>query len=285
MAEGFEKFDLTGKTALVTGGATGIGYHLTKGLIKSGARVLISARREDVLVAAAEQLTKEISTGEVIYRVVDLNDPSSVSQLSDYVLDELGGVDIFVGNAGQDLLYPIDSYPDESILQSFQVNTMSNIQLVRDLLPTMRKNRWGRIIFSSSSSTTAASAQEGISVYCSTKAALNAFARAVAAEAGHDGVTANSINFGMYVTPMIDQLWEDIRREKGPEFLKEASDSFASVTALGRLGRCDEVEGAIQFIASDAGSYLTGSTIVLDGGTSIMLRPNVPPEAPVYPSK
>lgn len=285
MANGFEKFDLSGKTALVTGGATGIGYHLTKGLMKSGAKVLISARREDVLAAAAEQLRSEVQTGEVLCHVVDLNDPASVKRLSDYVLEDLGGVDIFVGNAGQDLLYPIDNYPDESIVQSFQVNTMSNIQLVRDLLPAMRKKKWGRIVFSSSSSTTAASAQEGISVYCSTKAALNAFARAVAAEAGHDGVTANSINFGMYVTPMIDQLWKDIEKEKGAEFLKAARDSYASVTAVGRLGRCDEVEGAIQFIASDAGSYLTGSTVVLDGGTAIMLRPNQPPEVPVYPAK
>jgi NAD(P)-dependent dehydrogenase (short-subunit alcohol dehydrogenase family) len=138
-------------------------------------------------------------------------------------------------------------------------------------------------MFSSSTTSLAGSAHEGMAVYTATKGALNSLAHTVAAETGHDGITCNSIVFGMYVTEMLEQYRHFLETTQGPATSKAFIDSFASMTARGRLGRSDEVEGLIQFLASDAGGYITGTNLCADGGMAVMLRPNPPPEHPVYP--
>ena len=283
MSNAFKKFDLTDKTAVVTAGGTGMGYYMTRGLMRSGAKVLIAARRENVLQEAAEKLRSESEAGEVLYHTVDLADRASIKSFSDYAIDTLNGVDIFIGNAAQDIFEPLDSIADANIDQMLQVNLSSNMELTRNFLPHMRQNKWGRILFSSSCTSLLSAAQDGMSIYTATKSALNSFARTAAAETGHDGITVNSLALGVYRTEMMDELLERMEQTAGAEAVKAYTDSYTSMTALGRLARPDEVEGMIQFIASDAGSYFTGTTTALDGGMTSMLRPNTPPEAPVYP--
>jgi NAD(P)-dependent dehydrogenase (short-subunit alcohol dehydrogenase family) len=105
----------------------------------------------------------------------------------------MGGVDILVGNAGQDLFQPVDAITDEIHDQIMRVNFGANVDLTRALLPGMRARKWGRILYSSSATSVRGSAQEGMSLYTASKGALNAFARTVATEAGHDGITVNSL--------------------------------------------------------------------------------------------
>lgn len=276
MNDGLKKFDLSGKTALVTGGATGIGYYMTRGLMASGAKVLIAARRVDVLKMAKDKLQADSLPGEVIYHRVDLSKRDSIIELAEHAVATMGGVDIFVGNAGQDMFEHVEKITNSAIDQMYQVNVSANVELVRAFLPGMRKKKWGRIMFSSSSSSLHSSAQEGMSLYTMTKAALNAFARTIAAEAGHDGVTANSLVIGLIMTEMLADVLTQIERDQGKDAAKAFLDSFAGMTALGRLGRVDEIEGLVQFVASDAASYLTGSSLVFDGGLTTMLRPNNP---------
>jgi NAD(P)-dependent dehydrogenase (short-subunit alcohol dehydrogenase family) len=278
----FDKFDLTGRTAVVTAGGTGMGYYMARGLARSGARVLIAARRENVLKDAAARLGEE-SGGEIHYATVDLGDRDSIAKFTDCVLDRLGQVDIFIGNAAQDIFEPMDNISDAAVDTMFQVNVGANIQIMRAFLPLMRKQRWGRIIFSSSASTLAATAQEGIGVYTATKGALNSLVHTAAAETGHDGITVNCLLLGTYVTDMLAGFLAKVEKKDGKAGVKAVVDSMASITARGRLGRPDEVEGVIQLLASEAGSYVTGANLVIDGGQSIMLRPNPPPEFPVYP--
>ena len=280
--DAFKKFDLTGKTAVVTGGATGLGYYMTRGLMRSGAKVMMAARRENVLKEAAETLRAETKSGEILYHTVDLNQRDTIKTFSEHAIKTMGGVDIFIGNAGQDIFEQVDKITDPVIDQMFQVNVSSNMELMRDFLPHMRKNKWGRVLFSSSGTSINTSAQEGMGVYAATKSALNAFARSAAAETGHDGITVNSIVLGMYMTPMLADHLAMVEKTH-PGASKAFTDSFGSMTAIGRLGRCDEIEGLIQLLASNAGSYITGGNIVPDGGLTIMLRPNQPPENPIYP--
>jgi NAD(P)-dependent dehydrogenase (short-subunit alcohol dehydrogenase family) len=146
----------------------------------------------------------------------------------------------------------------------------------------MRAQKWGRIIFSSSGTSAAPLPQAGMTLYTATKGALNAIARTAACETGHDGITVNSVLYGMYMTEMSYAYMDHLESQKPGEG-KAFADRVSSMTSLGRIGRVDEPEGVIQFLASDAASYVTGANIVADGGNSIIGAPNPPPPIPVYP--
>lgn len=272
----FRKFDLSGRTAVVTGGGSGLGYCISRALAQAGAKVLIGARREDVLARAAESLSADpLVVEKVRYAPVDLGDRESVAAFADRALSEFGGVDIFVGNAAQDGLEPLDAITNETMDQMFQVNVSANVELVRAFLPNMRKQRWGRFIFISSASAVLSSPHEGCAMYTSMKGALGTFTRTAATETGHDGITVNSLVMGMFLTDIVKAFMADFEAaQSGGGAAAEAS--FASMTALGRLGETHEIEGMIQLLASDAGSYITGTNLEVDGGMTIMLRPNPP---------
>ena len=275
----FKKFDLTGRTAVITAGGTGLGYYQTRGLLGAGAKVLIASRNEQTLASSAAKLREE-TNGEVAYATVDLADRESIRRFCEKALDLLGRVDIFVGNAAQDYLEPIENVTPGHIDAIFQVNVSSIIEMMQAFLPGMRANKWGRIILSSS--TTSINPPAGLTIYTATKGALNSLTKSAAVEAGHDGITVNGVLFGMYTTQLaMDAMakLDALQPGGGAAFVK----AVASLTALGRLGRPDEVEGLFQFLASDASSYITGSHIVASGGHSIMGQAISPPENPVYP--
>jgi NAD(P)-dependent dehydrogenase (short-subunit alcohol dehydrogenase family) len=272
----FQDFDLTGRTSLVTGGGTGLGYHMTRALARSGAKVLICSRRESVLAAAIESLGKEDLRGAVVSHVVDLANRASIKALTDHALRTLGGVDILIGNAAIDCLEHLENIKDESIDAMCQVNISANVELVRAFLPQMRRKQWGRILFTSSATTICASPHEGAGMYSAVKGALNTFTRTAAVEVGHDGITVNSLVLGMYLTDMVQDIFAQLEQAHGAGAGRTAMNSFACMTALGRLGECKEIEGVIQLLASNAGRYITGTNMVIDGGMSIMLRPNMP---------
>lgn len=271
-----ENLSLEGRTAVVTGGSTGLGYAMARALMRSGARVLIAARRETVLKAAAEQLRQESSCGEILYRAVDLVDREALGEFAANTISDLGGVDIFVGNAGQDLFEPVDQITNASLDTLLALNLVSNILLTREFLPGMRDKQWGRILYSSSTTSLVSGAGDGMSVYAATKAALNAFTRSAAAETGHSGITVNSLAFGVYATQMLQENLDRIDAAMGEGASLGVVGMIASMTAVGRLGRPEELEGIVQLLASDAGSYITGQTIPVDGGLSTALWPNPP---------
>jgi NAD(P)-dependent dehydrogenase (short-subunit alcohol dehydrogenase family) len=273
----YSKFELVGKTALVTGGGTGLGYYMARGLARSGAKVMIAARRAEVLKEAAQSLMAEAPGSEVIYTTMDLNDRSSVEQLKDDAIAGLGGVDIFVGNAAQDDPEPIGFIKDETIDRLLQVNVAANIRLTQFFLPHMIEKQWGRIIYSSSIGSKKAAADVGTSVYGACKSALNAYARLAAAEVGHHNITANSIIIGLYQSVMFDDALRELEESQGPEVAKALYDSFATMTALSRIGQPEELEGVIQLLASEAGRNISGTEFTVDGGMDIMMKPKVIP--------
>lgn len=270
----FAKFDLSRKTAFVTGGGTGIGYSISRALLESGAKVMIAARRETVLAEAAQRLVGEVTGCEILYTTVDLSDPASVTEAAERVISALGGVDIFVANAAQELNQPIDGIDNDTAHQMHQVNVVANMALVKAFLPHMREKKWGRVILISSIMERLASAQEKVSLYCASKAALNAFGRVAAVEAGRSGITVNSINPGIYRTEMFEEVFDGLEKSIGKEAVAQIINELKSTTALGRLGNCEELEGVIQLLASDAGSFITGADFTVDGGMSVMLKSN-----------
>ncbi len=275
MNDTFKKFDLSGKSAFITGGGTGLGYIMARGLANLGAKVMISARREDVLKASAEKLTKETG-GQVLYSAIDLSNKRNVAEVASRAAAVLNGVDIFIGNAGQDGLQLVDLTTDDTVEQVFQVNTIANIALARIFLPHMREKKWGRVIFSSSCTSKCGTPHEGMGAYAASKGALNAFTRVAASETGHDGITFNSLILGIYLTEILQGVVSNIEAAQGAEAAQGFLNTFSCMTAVGRLGQPEEVEGLVQLLASNAGSYITGAEIPIDGGVTITMKPNMP---------
>jgi NAD(P)-dependent dehydrogenase (short-subunit alcohol dehydrogenase family) len=269
-AKGFERFDLTGKSCFVTGGSMGIGYNIALSLLKSGARVMIAARREAKLTEAVERLRNDWPGAEVDYVTLDLTDPNSVAKAADHAIRKYDGVDVFVGNAAIQLQEYLEDIQQDSCDKMFQANVTANIMLTKAFTEKMRQNRWGRIIFSSSVMANHASPNERVTTYTTAKGAIDSFTLAAAAEVGRDNVTVNSINLGVFITEMSDDVLASSKVEEQP---REVGKMYASMTCSGRFGKTEDVEGMIQLLASDAGSYINGANLALDGGLARLVRP------------
>jgi NAD(P)-dependent dehydrogenase (short-subunit alcohol dehydrogenase family) len=245
-------FDLSGKVALVTGGSKGLGKAMARGFAEAGADVVISSRHENELRAALDEILR--GTGRRgRYVVADMSRREDVARLARTALEQMGRVDILVNNAGTNKPQPIDAITDEVWDEVLEINLSSVMALTRALAPQMKERRWGRIIHISS--VMGFLSKEKRNVYSATKSALFGLARASALDLGPFGVTVNCIAPGPFLTDLPGGLLSDAEKK-----------AFADRTALGRWGDPRELVGPALLLASDAGSYITGATIVVDGG-------------------
>lgn len=248
-------FDLSGRVALVTGGSKGLGLAMATGFAEAGADVIISSRHEDELKQAADEIRKA-GGGKVEYVVADMVERRDVARLAQTALAWQGRVDIVVNNAGTNNPQPIDQIRDEDWDRIIELNLTSCMALTRDLVPQMKERRWGRVIYMSSIMGLAS--KDGRGPYSATKSALLGLARAAALDLGEYGITVNCIAPGPFLTDL-----------PGKMLTAEQKKVFADRTALGRWGNPREMAGPALLLASDAGSYITGSVVVVDGGTLI----------------
>ena len=248
-------FDLTGRCALVTGGSKGLGKSMARGFAEAGADVIVSSRHEDELKAAvAEIQAKTGGKTKVDYIVADMTKREDVTRLANAAIEKLGKVDIVVNNAGSNQPQEIDKITDETWDRIVELNLSSCMALTRALVPGMKERKWGRIIHISSIMGYVSAA--GRDAYSATKSALLGLARAGANDLGPHGITVNCIAPGPFLTDLPTSLLS-----------KEQQDFFASRTTMGRWGEPDELIGPALLLASDAGGYITGASIVVDGGT------------------
>ena len=246
-------FDLTGRVALVTGGSKGLGKAMARAFAEAGADVIIASRHEDELQSAIKVICSGTSA-KGAYVVADMTQRSAVERLAQQAIEKFGRVDILVNNAGSNAPQPIDEIQDEDWDRLLELNLTSGMVLCRALVPGMKERRWGRIIHISSIMGLAS--KEGRHVYSATKAGLIGMARAGAIELGPYGITVNCIAPGPFVTDLNLLAMS-----------KEEQTAFAGRTALGRWGDPRELAGPALLLASTAGSYITGATLVVDGGT------------------
>jgi NAD(P)-dependent dehydrogenase (short-subunit alcohol dehydrogenase family) len=245
-------FDLTGRVALVTGGSRGLGKAMATIFAQSGAAVLISSRHEDELQAAAAEI-HAATAARVEYLATDMTCRDDVHRLAAAALDRLGKVDILVNNAGANLPQAIDQIRDEDWDRLVELNLTSCMMLSRDLVPGMKQRRWGRIIHISSIMGLASTA--GRNVYSATKAALVGMAKASALDLGAFNITVNCLAPGPFATEMPMSILSP-----------EQQNALAARTAVNRWGRPEELAGPALLLASEAGSYITGTVLVVDGG-------------------
>lgn len=248
-----QMFDLSGRVALVTGGSKGLGKAMARIFAEAGADVVISSRHEEELKSALAEIRQDTSVRGT-YVVADMSQRDESRRLAEAALSAMGKVDILVNNAGSNVPQAIDRIRDEDWDRILELNLSSCMALTRALVPQMKSRRWGRVIHISS--IMGLGSKEERNVYSATKAALIGMCRATALELGPFGITVNCIAPGPFLTDLPGKLLTDAQKK-----------SFSERTALGRWGEPRELAGPALLLASDAGSYITGSTLLVDGGT------------------
>ncbi len=245
-------FDLTGRTALVTGGNSGIGFALARALGLAGARLILAARRAEELAKAAAELEHEGIAAETV--PVDLADPRGPDTLAQAVRDRGCSVDILVNAAGIHIRHPFEAVPPEVFDLHMAIHLRAPFRLTQLFAPDMAKRGWGRII--NIASLQSSRAFPNSVSYGTAKGGVVQLTRATAEAWSAKGVTCNAIAPGFFLTPLTAPIFAD----------QERTARNAAQTAVGRNGELPDLYGAAVFFASDASAYVTGQTLYVDGG-------------------
>ena len=244
-------FDLSGKSALVTGASGGIGAAIARVLHGAGAAVALSGTRVEPLQALAGELGERAHV-----RPCNLGDADAVASLPKQAAEAMGGVDILVNNAGitRDNLFMRMS--DQDWDDVIQVNLRSAMVLSRGVLRGMMKARWGRIV--NISSIVGATGHPGQANYAASKAGLVGLSKSVAYEVASRGITVNCIAPGFITTAMTDKLTDDQKA------------GILNQVPAGRMGEPEEIAAAALYLASPEAGYVTGTTLHVNGGMAML---------------
>jgi NAD(P)-dependent dehydrogenase (short-subunit alcohol dehydrogenase family) len=251
-----DSFDLSGRVALVTGGNRGIGRALAQGLAEAGASIVVTSREEERAESAAAEIAQ--ATGrKCLGRSLEVRDEAQVQAVVEKSIAELGGMHILVNNAGINIRESIDELRNESWEQVVGTNLSGAMLCSRAVVPHMKAQQWGRIINLGSILSFVGIPQRA--AYASSKAGLLGLTRAMALDLASDGITVNALCPGVFKTEINRPILND------PEYLRE----FLKQIPLGRMGDPDELKGAAVFLASEAGRYMTGAALMVDGGWTV----------------
>lgn len=253
-------FDLTGRTALVTGGSRGLGLQMAEALGEAGARLVITARKQDELDQAAAHL--RAAGIDVTPMVCDLSDEDQVIGLADRVLETFDHLDILVNNAGATWGAPAEDYPLEGWDKVMNLNVRNLFLLTREIgRRSMMPRGYGRIVNIASNAALGGNREFMQAVgYNTSKGAVVAFTRALAAEWGAYGITVNAIGPGVFPSKMSRYLTDT-----------HGEQALAARVPLNRVGDEEGLKGAVLLFASDAGKHTTGQFLLVDGGASAMI--------------
>jgi 3-oxoacyl-[acyl-carrier protein] reductase len=243
-------FDLSGRTALVTGASGGIGAAIASQLHAQGAAVVLAGRRRDALAALAEALG-----GRVRIEVAELAEPQAAERLIE-AADAEGGVDVLINNAGLTRDNLALRMKDEDWQTVLDVNLSAGFRLIRAALRGMMRRRWGRIV--NVSSIVALTGNPGQANYAAAKAGMIGMTKSLAAEVASRGITVNCVAPGFIQTPMTDALNEQQRAR------------LLERVPLGRLGNTADVAAAVGYLVSEEAAYVTGQTLHVNGGMAMI---------------
>ena len=252
------QFDLTGKTAIITGSSRGIGRAIAEAMADQGARVVISSRKPGPCEEVAAEINKKHGDGTAIAIPANISSKEDLQALVDETNKTFGKIDILVCNAASNPYYgPMAGISDDQFTKILQNNIISNHWLVQMVAPQMQARKDGAIIIVSSIG--GLRGTPIIGAYNISKAADFQLARNLATEFGADNIRVNCIAPGLIKTDFAKALWEN------PETLKRSLTG----TPLKRIGEPEEIAGAAVYLASKAGSYMTGQMLVVDGGATV----------------
>jgi NAD(P)-dependent dehydrogenase (short-subunit alcohol dehydrogenase family) len=249
---GYSKLNLSGKTAVVIGGTSGIGRAIAHGLAEAGANVVCSSRRAEQVETTAAEIE---GLGRKTLRCVsDVSDRASLEHLLSECVKELGKADILVNSAGRTKREPTLKVGEDDWNAILETNLTGTLRACQVFGSHMLENRYGRIINIASLSTFVSLFE--VAAYAASKAAVASLTKSLAIEWAKHGVNVNAIAPGVFRTALNEKLLDETPR--GQEFLMR--------TPMGRFGNVEELAGAAVFLASDAASFVTGEVLVVDGG-------------------
>ncbi len=249
---GHPRLELTGKSALVIGGTSGIGLEIAKALAEAGANVVATGRRKELVRAAAEQI--RALGRRSLETPCDVTDESTIKRLLDDACNEFASVEILVNCAGHTKRTPTLDVADSEWDAIMETNVTGTLRACRVVGRHMLERGYGRIINIASLSSFVALYE--VAAYCASKAAVASLTKSLAIEWAGKGVCVNAIAPGVFRTELNAGLLDGT--ERGKEFLTR--------TPMGRFGKLEELAGAAVFLASDAASYVTGHVLAVDGG-------------------
>jgi NAD(P)-dependent dehydrogenase (short-subunit alcohol dehydrogenase family) len=251
-------FDLSGQVAIITGSSRGIGRAIAERMAEHGARVVISSRKLQACEEVVQAINAKHGAGRAVAIAANISSKDDLALLVQQTQQQLGPVDVLVCNAASNPYYgPQAGITDEQFRKILDNNIVANHWLIGMVAPQMIERKSGSIIIVSSIGGLRGSPVIG--AYCISKAADMQLARNLAVEFGPHNVRVNCIAPGLIKTDFARALWEDA------DMLKERM----STTPMRRIGEPDEIAGAAVFLASHAGSYVTGQSLVVDGGVTI----------------
>lgn len=250
---GVELFNLTGRSAVITGGSKGLGYAMAAGLASCGADVMLVSRHEEEARRAAEKIRADFGSRAVPYQA-DITLETEVCGMVAAADAAFGKIDILINSAGINIRAPILEMTLDQFSQVMTTNVNGTWLCCRAVIAGMRERKWGRIINLASALSLVGLANR--TPYTASKGAVLQMTRTLALECSADGITVNAISPGPFLTEMNEAI---ANTEDGQKFVVGA-------TALKRWGRLEEIQGAGIFLASEASSYMTGANLVVDGG-------------------
>jgi NAD(P)-dependent dehydrogenase (short-subunit alcohol dehydrogenase family) len=243
-------FDLSGRTAVVTGGTRGIGLAVAQAFAAAGANVVVASRKADACAEAASLLTAQ--GGNALGVPAHMGELADLANLVERTVERFGALDILVNNAANALAQPLGSFTAEAWEKSYAVNLRGPVFLVQEALPHLTASPHAAVVNVASVGAFMFSA--GTSLYAGAKAALLSFTRSLAAELAPQHVRVNALAPGTVDTDMV--------RKNPPE----VQERMASACLMHRAASPEEMAGPALFLASDASSYMTGQVLVVDGG-------------------
>jgi len=259
-------FDLGGRAAIVTGASRGIGRWIAEGLAEAGADVVVAARNPEGVARAADEIARATGRRALPF-AFDLARPQDVLALVDFAARELGRIDVLVNNAAAIIAAPTLDYPLDDWDRVFAVNARGAFHLAQQVAPHMRELGRGSIVNVSSINAQLGAKEEHqpVVAYSASKGALDALTRDLAAKWIPHGIRVNALALGSFDTDMARFLRKS----------EERRARYLSTIPIGRLGTADDVKGAAVFLASDASQYVTGATLVVDGGCASQGGPHI----------
>ena len=256
------EINLSGKTALITGGSLGLGFAMAKALSQAGSNVIIVARNEKNLKAAHQELEIK-SSGEIFSYRCDVQDATEIDNLFNHISKNIGPVDILINNAGRSAAKPFHLISDEEWRDDIDLKLMAAIRLSRLVWGDMKQKKWGRIINLLNVYAKAPGAETAPTSV--TRAAGMALTKVLSAEGARHNILVNAMLIGFIESDQIKRRYEASGSNDSLEtFIKEAGSHLP----MGRMGTAEECANLALFLASDKASYITGCAINMDGGLS-----------------
>jgi 3-oxoacyl-[acyl-carrier protein] reductase len=255
---------LRGKTAVVAAASKGLGRAVASALAQEGANVVMFSRNDAAIKAAAAEVQAVATAGaQVVGVTADATQNADLERVVKTALDRFGGVDVLYNNAGGPKPGMFDQLTDDDWEGAFQLSLMSAVRLTRLCLPHMRQKKWGRVITGTSSSVK--QPLPTLMLSNSIRSATTAWSKTLADQVAADGITVNTLAPGRIDTERVRQLDADAA-QRSNRSLEDVGRESRSRIPLGRYGQPDEFGAAAAFLASERASYITGVTLLVDGG-------------------